>query len=137
MLERAEGPACRRCGCQDVVVLKDAGSGNWFGGDGRARCKHCGLVFAYRAVPFSPPDSVPITHEVVTPPPIEHQDPIIVAQRDPTPEPPKYQSLVCGGCGGKLVVTSSPKGFRRMKCKQCGQTYKLPVETIEVDEERF
>lgn len=58
-LDLCEGPECPRCHCQDTVIIRQPvepvepdpdGVGVWFS-DGRARCRHCGTEFCFRAVP--------------------------------------------------------------------------------------
>lgn len=55
-LEPCNGPPCPRCGCRDVQVSvwpPELGPGDkpsWYG-QGRARCRHCGMPFTFRERP--------------------------------------------------------------------------------------
>jgi len=40
--DNCEGFVCPECGCNDITVEIMPQRTSWFGGNGRARCNHCG-----------------------------------------------------------------------------------------------
>lgn len=94
-------------------------------GSGKARCRHCRLVFSFRDVP-----------EVSTPPQfesrrpqIDHKDtPVDVLTEIYEDSRPKVQVFVCGECGDKCKVTHTRDGVRHYKCTGCGKRYKVAGE---------
>lgn len=145
LLERCNGPACPRCGCQDADVLvqpaSDAqlrslhpklvetyGTASWFSG-GNARCKHCGLRFNFRALP-EPPEE-PEEPEVPAASPADPLAGIVLAGTAPAsvpqgiPPPITYPVEACPGCQSPDVrVTTSRGRVRHHKCRACGAKFK-------------
>lgn len=124
VLEPCHGPPCTRCGCQDVEILappREGGQAWW--NAGRAKCRHCGKQFYFRAVespPFQPPPPM-VDPEELAPP----------AEPPPAPAVPEKPARVipladCPDCGMAMQVTHTYKTMRRHKCPRCGKTLKTP-----------
>jgi hypothetical protein len=60
-----QDPACPACGCGEVQVLRPPIPGEWFG-QGKARCTHCGRVYAFAAPAEGQPVEQPV-YRVVRP----------------------------------------------------------------------
>ncbi len=108
MLDRCEGPACPRCGCQDAEILAkpNPGQGAWYGA-GRARCKHCQLIYHFK--------------EIVTPAASGadlQQEPV---RKDPVREIP---IVMCEQCKTEMKVAKTEGKVRRYRCAGCGRTAK-------------
>lgn len=136
-LEPLNGPACPRCGCRDATILQrppehdDDGRGSWWP-QGRARCRHCGMAFAFRRLPESQPvdaDGDDLDDDRDAEPdfaPAEPERPS-VNQRDTA-----YPVRACPHCGRpETVVASSgkkPKNgmprIRNHRCLSCGERFK-------------
>jgi len=127
-LEPACGPECPRCGCRDAEILQrpissemdaDPKRRPWWP-TGKARCRHCGMQFAFREIPAPPqPPELPAYPEPATDPPADgpHHQP--------------YPVRACPECGSpSVVVTSSPRPrpgqprIRHHRCKDCAATFK-------------
>lgn len=112
-LQLANGPACPRCGCRDSRILQTpvADPTIWYARTlGRARCGHCGLVFAFRGLD---PQAVDAVMAAVDDPPAAV----------PTPKDTAYPVRACPECGSPDVrVTSSPKpkpGSPKIRYHEC------------------
>jgi transcription elongation factor Elf1 len=127
LLQKADGPPCPRCGCQDVriMVLPPAvadptaalrvakyGVSQWFAA-GRAKCRHCALTFSFRELPRpaelldAPPPPAAAESQVPAPAPAE-------AEFHP------YPVEACPRCGSARVkVTSTRKPVRHHACADC------------------
>lgn len=122
-LDLCSGPNCPRCGCNQSKVLQEPSATEgvyvkagerrtglaWFA-SGRARCGHCGTVFAFRekkagsaSLPQSTPTELPATAEARTMP-----------------------VLTCEKCGETMKISSTRKTVRWHKCPRCGATRKTP-----------
>lgn len=121
LLEKCDGPACPRCGCQDCDIrvspkqeakagpdlVAKYGVNNWFA-TGRARCRNCALVFAFREVSAQAMtnDEARMTNDL----------PKSVPADVPLPFPVRQ----CPRCGStNLKVTSTRKPLRHHKCLDC------------------
>lgn len=103
---------CPHCGCNDVEILKRPNKTGWMQRAGMARCRYCMTRFTITKM-IEPP--------AITPPPIEHQEPVINGTRR---EPNVYDESICPKCGGKSRVTSTRKRFRWRQCKECEHPFK-------------
>lgn len=120
MLDPCPGPDCPDCGCNDVRVIAPPSPGSWFARAGRAKCKHCGRVFAVQPPseqnnprPTLEPEPMPV---LTCPPPIT--TPIDGAGV-------VYHILRCPGCRSDDVqTTSTRRPIRYHKCRACGETFK-------------
>lgn len=157
MLDKCDGPACPRCGCQDAKILAEPpqqraplvskaqqfyGTASWFAG-GRARCKHCGLTFSFRELPSSPEDPP----EEPRQPEDERQetgkrgqepaaDPLaglaFVAETTvPQGIPPvTYPVKACPECGSAEIRVATKRGrIRHHQCRACSARFKS-VESL-------
>ncbi len=107
-LDRCDGPPCSRCGCQDVRIIQTpTGNGSWWD-SGRARCRHCGLVFSFREMPE--PKPLDILAEM----------PLLAPETHGTETPIEQAAVVCEKCGGPMQITSTRKTIRYHKCQRCG-----------------
>jgi uncharacterized Zn finger protein len=115
ILDRCDGPTCPACGCQQARVLREprTDARSWWG-SGRARCGHCGRVFAFREVAEDP-----------TMPPAAAPDP---APPVPEPAPTTTRRLIdvitCQDCETRMRVVSTTKRVRYYRCPACGRTHK-------------
>jgi len=128
-LERCDGPVCPRCGCQDARILDPPaprGPRLWWGGQGRARCRHCGFGFYFRETAEAPPTA---------PTPSKREEDIAMpavpeaaAIADPPFDPDRgvvYHVLRCPLCGSDQVrITHTARPVRRHKCRACGHAFK-------------
>jgi transcription elongation factor Elf1 len=127
-LDIATGPICPNCGCTDSKIQREAVGGQWFAA-GRARCRSCGRQFHFVVAPAEkapgPPLPPPAAPATPTPGLVngERQEPL--SQHEPHP---RYRVFVCEDCGGRLHVKSTRGTVRLLKCKECGETYKLGGE---------
>jgi len=116
-LQKSNGPACPRCGCQDTQQFAGGGRDRW--GETvipRWVCQHCGGTFTAE-VPK--PESNGKTHHVID----ETRPRLIV-----------YPLIRCpvddGGCGsGKTHVYRTKKPVRYHKCLVCGKNFKSVEES--------
>lgn len=110
-LELCQGPACPRCGCRDARILQEPAAKSWWA-CGRARCRHCGLVYGFR-------DTSP------SPAPGPAADPAPEPAAEPRTDPATPPPLTCGDCHERMKVSSTRKLFRWYKCPRCGKTQKV------------
>lgn len=134
-LEAANGPECPHCGCRDARILREPNpdqEGWWAGG--KARCKNCGRVFAFRKVPrreFSELEPEPVPPDVEAEPTMEPETesmamPLSAENRDTA-----YPVRACPECESPdVLVKSSPRAkpgdpkLRYHICKACHATFK-------------
>lgn len=137
-LVRTEGPACPRCGCEDVGIVQAPkrgkplldnlvlhgqpvtpenvpsswqGVGEAWASSGVAKCSHCGneFVFTEHADEGEPQTG---------PAPIDHQE------LPPLDGVVEYPILRCRNCGQSRPRTTSTRGrIRQHKCQDCGHTF--------------
>ena len=105
-LDRCDGPACPRCGCQDAEILAqpDASQGHWYGA-GRARCRHCNLIYHFKELPKF--------DVAASPPELERKDPVR-----------EIPIVTCDDCRTEMKVTKTEGKVRRYRCATCGRTAK-------------
>lgn len=129
-LEPANGPSCPKCGCRDVRILQyppepgpDGKSQSWWA-QGRARCRHCGLSFAFRELPEPLGAGVVNSPEDIEPDELETTE---IRTRDVA-----YPVRQCPECGSPntYVVSSGKKPapdrprIRHHRCKDCPAKFK-------------
>lgn len=125
-MDLCTGPACPRCGCQDVKVLREPdASGSWWGG-GKARCRHCQREFTFRQVPKKTAVEPPM---VLTPIAIvDDFDPLadvsVVDASVHAIDLKVVPVVACPKCGETMRVSSTRKNVRHFKCDKCGETAK-------------
>lgn len=130
-LERCDGPACGRCGCRDTTILQQPQAGHTWWPTGRARCRHCGHVFAYR--PEQPPAvSMPVVEPGPTQlPPVTVQQPGPLSTRvdvmTPTLMLPTGTTR-CPDCGAVAKAYSTKGRTQYRKCPDCGRRFKTAKE---------
>ncbi|KKM81985.1 hypothetical protein LCGC14_1324130 [marine sediment metagenome] len=136
-LEIANGPECPACGCRDAEILQppvpvDDESKGWFermDGGGRARCGHCGNVFAFAVLP-APIAAPAVVDEALGQMEFEPAD---VQPVDPPPKPrdTAYPVRECPQCGSPKTRTyrtmKEVPGIPRIRyhrCPECRATFK-------------
>lgn len=140
VLERAQGPACPRCGCQDAdvraappaapVVSKSQqhyGMASWFAA-GRARCRHCGLLFSFRELPgndTTDQESGDRSQESEEAQPLNAHHAPAPATVSPETKSLRYPVRQCPHCQStKIRVTTTRRPLRHHKCDGCKKTFK-------------
>ena len=115
-LQLTDGPACPRCGCRDSRILQmpTVDPTSWYAratATGRARCNHCGLVFAFRGLDPQAVDAVMASVDDLQ------------AAAAPPPKDTAYPVRACPECGSPDVrVKSSPKpkpGSPKIRYHEC------------------
>jgi transcriptional regulator NrdR family protein len=126
VLERATGPECPRCGCQDTETVR--GRSRWGGPNlERLRCKHCLYEWREKKWAKAEPDNGEV--EAPSNGDGEHEE------REPGAV--IYHVLRCPACDSrKTKITSSPKQadptvprIRYHECKDCQNTFKSVEKT--------
>lgn len=119
ILQKATGPACPRCGCEDSRQLPEPPqrrkpkAPGWFAQQrityraNRWACGHCGLLFTAESV-----DQAEAHHE----PKANEPEPAPVIEQTTLP-------VITCKCGKKMRVASTRKNVRYYKC-ECGETAK-------------
>jgi hypothetical protein len=130
-LDCCNGPECQRCGCRDVQILQQpVAAKTWFP-SGRARCRHCNLVFAFRQL--EPPQQLTAA---IDPDPV-HMPPLTVLQPEPLSTrvdvmQPSVSLVVdptrCPVCGSVAKAYSTKGRTQYRKCPNCGKKYKTMKE---------
>lgn len=105
-LDRCDGPACPRCGCQDAEILAQPvpGQATWYGA-GRARCKHCNLIFHFKETATAAAAGESRAAD----------------RKEPVREIP---IVMCDDCGVEMKVSKTEGKVRRYRCATCGRTAK-------------
>ena len=131
-LRMVAGPECKRCGCRDCQILQQPQAGKTWYPTGRARCRHCGTVIAFRDLDVRPA-GVPavIDHTPVQLPPIEIQTPAPHSTRIDVMQP-SVSIMVdpsrCPMCGASAKAYSTKGRVQYRKCPECGKTFKTMKE---------
>lgn len=131
-LDRCDGPECPRCGCRDCFVLQEPSARGWWA-SGRARCRHCGTPFGFRAVgdaieppvsppPFLSPPLTPLTPPLPQSPAVFAPVPVVPVV-SPSP-PPSPDPTACPDCGQTAKTYSTKGRTQYRRCPDCGRRFK-------------
>ena len=117
MLEKCDGPACPRCGCQDTAP--HYARNRWGGGSvARRRCRHCACVFV-----DGPRWDQRLQDAQGTPQPPQEEAPPAEPQR--ANGAVVYRPVRCPKCGSTDVkITSTRRPVRHHKCRVCEERFK-------------
>ncbi len=133
-LPLADGPACTRCGCNDCMVLQRPQNGVTWYPTGRARCRHCGNVFAFKTSTQEQqiqPITQPVDTEPTQLPPVSIQHAGPLSTRVDVMQPTigiAIDPSSCPSCGGKGLVKSTQDRTQYRQCKSCGKRFKTQKE---------
>jgi transcription elongation factor Elf1 len=130
-LDRADGPACPRCGCQDSEVVREPyvretspHVKTWAEKQirGLAYCRFCGAQFQF--LPEDEDDDTTTMNYALA-------DPM---PAPPPPEPPK-KPIACPECGSRQATVYSTKPKKRYyRCHDCENRFsrsRRPIERVQ------
>lgn len=127
-LPMANGPDCPRCGCRDCHIKQQPLPGRTWYPTGRARCKHCGMFFAFRELPTPHNAPVPVIdcspvqlppHDIQSPIPFSTRVDVVLPSVSILIDPAK-----CPDCGSVAKAYSTKGRTQYRRCPDCGKRFK-------------